>query len=78
MRAVQAGESLVVTLRNRPVAKVIPIRQQGDEAEQALQPLAEKGLLRPSKRKPNPVKRARNIKNVRIADAVLEDRGAVL
>jgi hypothetical protein len=43
-----------------------------------LNSLAEKGLLRPSKRKPSPVRRALKIRNVRIAEAVLEDRGAVL
>ena len=77
LRAVQAGDSLTVTVRNRPVAKVIPIRPQGKETEEALNTLAEKGLLRPSKRKPRPVKRALKIRNVRIAEAVLEDRGAV-
>jgi len=29
LRAVQAGESLTVTVRNRPVAKVIPISAAG-------------------------------------------------
>ena len=29
LRAVEAGDSLTVTVRNRPVAKVIPIRPQG-------------------------------------------------
>jgi prevent-host-death family protein len=78
LRAVQAGESLTVTVRNRPVAKVIPIRSQGKEAEEAMHSLAEKGLLRLSKRKPSPVKHALKIRNVGIAEAVLEDRGAVL
>jgi prevent-host-death family protein len=78
LRAVEAGDSLTVTVRNRPVAKVIPIRPKGKETEEALNFLAEKGLLRPSKRKPRPVRRALKIRNVRIAEAVLEDRGAVL
>jgi prevent-host-death family protein len=78
LREVEAGNSLTVTVRNRPVAKVIPIRPQGKETEEALSTLAEKGLLRPSKRKPWPVKRALKIRNVRIAEAVLEDRGALL
>jgi prevent-host-death family protein len=78
LRAVQAGESLTVTVRNRPVAKVIPIRPQGKEAEEAMHSLAEKGLLRLSKRKPSPVKHALKIRNVGIGEAVLEDRGAVL
>ena len=65
------GESLTVTVRNRPVAKVIPIRPQGKEAEEAMHSLAEKGLLRLSKRKPSPVKRALKIRNVGIAEAVL-------
>jgi prevent-host-death family protein len=78
LRTVQAGESLTVTVRNRPVARVIPIGRQGKEAEQVMLSLAEKGLLRLSKRKPRPVKRPLKIRNVGIAEAVLEDRGAVL
>jgi prevent-host-death family protein len=78
LRAVEAGDSLTVTVRNRPVAKVIPIRAQDSETEAALASLAEKGLLRPAKRKLSPVKRALKIRDVRIAEAVLEDRGAVL
>jgi hypothetical protein len=65
-------------VHNRPVAKVIPIRPQGKETEEALSTLVEKSLLRPSQRKPRSVKRALKIRNVRIAEAVLEDRGAVL
>jgi prevent-host-death family protein len=78
LRAVEAGASLTVTVRNRPVAKVIPIRARGKEAEEALHSLVEKGLIRPSKRRPKPLKRALKVRNVRIAEAVLEDRGAVL
>jgi prevent-host-death family protein len=78
LRAVEAGDSLTVTVRNRPVAKVIPIRARGEEDEEALGALVEKGLLRPSKCKPRPLKRALKVRNVRIAEAVLEDRGAVL
>ncbi len=78
LRAVEAGDSLTVTVRNRPVAKVIPIRARGEGDEEALSALVEKGLLRPSKRKPRPLKRALKVRNVRIAEAVLEDRGAVL
>ena len=78
LRAVEAGDSLTVTVRNRPVAKVIPIRVQGKDAEEALNSLVEKGLIRPAKRKPKPRKRALKVRNVRIADAVLEDRGAIL
>ena len=77
LRQVEAGDSLTVTVRNRPVAKVVPIRAR-DTDDEALNSLAEKGLLRPSKRKPRPVKRALKVRNVRIAEAVLEDRGAVL
>ena len=78
LRAVEAGDSLTVTVRNRPVAKMIPIRARGQDDEEALNSLVEKGLLRPSKRKPRPLKRALKVRNVRIAEAVLEDRGAVL
>jgi prevent-host-death family protein len=78
LRQVEAGDSLTVTVRNRPVAKVIPIQARDTESEEALNSLAEKGLLRPSKRKPRPPKRALKVRNVRIAEAVLEDRGAVL
>lgn len=75
LRQVEAGDTLTVTVRNRPVAKVIPIHT---EDEEALNSLAEKGLLRSSKRKPRPPKRALKVRNVRIAEAVLEDRGMVI
>ena len=78
LRAVEAGDSLTVTVRNRPVAKVIPIEARGKDAEEALNSLVEKGLLRPAKRKPRPRKRALKVRNVRIAEAVLEDRGAII
>jgi prevent-host-death family protein len=78
LRAVEVGDSLTVTVRNRPVAKVIPISRQKEETEEALNSLAERGLLRPSKCKPRPARRALKIRDVRIAEAVLEDRGAVL
>lgn len=78
LRQVEAGDSLTVTVRNRPVAKVIPIRARDTEDEEALNSLVEKGLLRPSKRKPRPPKRALKVRNARMAEAVLEDRGAIL
>ena len=78
LRAVQAGDSLTVTVRNRPVAKVIPIRARGVDVEEALNSLVERGLLRPSKRKPRPRKRPLTVRNVRIAEAVSEDRGEIL
>lgn len=78
LRAVEAGESLTVTVRNRPVAKVIPIRTQDKEPEEALNSLVEKGLIRPSNRRPKPLKRALKVRNARISEAVLEDRGAIL
>jgi prevent-host-death family protein len=78
LRAVQAGNSLTVTVRNRPVAKVIPIRQPTKASQDALKWLVQQGLLRPSNRKPKAPKRALKIGNVQIAEAVLEDRGALL
>jgi prevent-host-death family protein len=76
LRTVQAGESLTVTVHNRPVARVIPILSQSKEAEETMLSLADEGLLRLSKRKLRQVRRVLKIRNVRIADAVLEDRGA--
>ena len=78
LRAVEAGDSLTVTVHNRPVAKVIPIPAWGKEAEEALNSLAEKGLLRPAKRRPKPLTRALKVRNVRIAEAVLEGRGELI
>ena len=75
LRAVESGDSLTVMVRNRPVAKVIPIRAAGTEAEESLNVLAEKGLLRLSKRKPRAPRRPLKVGNVRIAEAVLENRG---
>ena len=54
LRAVEAGDSLTVTVRNRPIAKVIPIRMRGDDDEKRLNALVAKGVLRPSRRKPRP------------------------
>jgi prevent-host-death family protein len=78
LRAVESGDSLTVMVHNRPVAKMIPVQAQGTEAEDALNALTERGLLRRSKRKPRPPRRALKVRNVRIAEAVLEDRGVVI
>lgn len=78
LRAVEAGDSLTITVRKRPVAKVIPVRARSDDDEEALNSLVEKGLLRPARRRPRPPKRALKVRNVGIAEAVLEDRGAIL
>jgi prevent-host-death family protein len=76
LRTVQAGESLTVTVHNRPVARVIPILPQGQGGRRNDDFIGGQGLLRLSKRKLRQVRRVLKIRNVRIADAVLEDRGA--
>lgn len=78
LRAVEAGDTLTVTTRERPIAKVVPVTKKGGDLEEALAELAEQGLLRRSRRKPSVLRRPLNIPNVRITEAVLEDRGALL
>lgn len=77
LRAVEAGDTLTVTSRKRPIARVVPIKKR-EEIEETLEALAEQGLLRRSRRKPSPVARPLKISNVRLGEAVLEDRGALL
>ncbi len=78
LRAVAAGDTLMVTTRRRPMAKIVPIGRQGDNLEEYFGALAEKGLLQRARRKPSPVVRPLTASKVRIAEAVLEDRGALL
>lgn len=77
LRAVGAGDTLTVTARKRPIARIVPIRK-GRDVEEILDALAEQGLLRRSRRKPSPVARPLKTPKVRIGEAVLEDRGALL
>jgi prevent-host-death family protein len=75
LRTVQAGESLTVTVRKRPVARVIPILPQGKEAEERCFHWRTRvyfGYRSVNSGRSGVLK----IRNVRIADAVLEDRGA--
>lgn len=78
LRAVESGDTLTVTARKRPIAKVVPIRTKGGEIEDALDALAEQGIIRRARRKPSPIRQPLNISKVRITEAVLEDRGALL
>ncbi|MBI4454826.1 MAG: type II toxin-antitoxin system prevent-host-death family antitoxin [Acidobacteria bacterium] len=77
LRAVEAGETLTVTTRKRPIAQVVPIKKRGD-VEEILDALAQEGLLRRARRKPSPVARPLKTSKVRIGEAVLEDRRALL
>jgi len=78
LRAVESGDTLTVTARKRPIAKVVPIKAKGGEVEEILDALAEQGIIRRARRKPSPIRRPLNIPKVRITEAVLEDRGALL
>ena len=78
LRAVEAGDTLTVTMRKRPIARVVPVKKKGEDIEDILNALAEQGMIRRARRKPSPVRRPLNISNVRITEAVLMDRGALL
>lgn len=72
LREVKAGETVVVTDRGRPVARIVPV---GRPVEERLGDLLDAGLVEWNEEAPEklePVARARGRRTV--ADLLLEDR----
>ena len=72
LRLCKAGESVVVTDRGQPIARIVPI---GKPLDERLEALAESGLVEWSGRRltpGGPVAHARDDKSV--SDVVVEDR----
>ncbi len=76
MKAVKAGEEVVLTERGKPIAVIQPLRQPEDE-EAAVRRMAAAGLLRIGpKPGPMPPWRPRRIKGEPITKTLREDRDA--
>ena len=76
IKAVRAGKEVVLTERGRPVAVIMPIKDE-DAQEAALQAMADEGLIRPAARKgPMPAPRWRpvQLKGQPLAQTVIDDR----
>ncbi len=70
IRQVEAGETVTVSIHNRPVAQIVPIKQQADLSELAKQP----GISW-SGGKPNGLPKGEALpEGVGLADWVIEDR----
>ena len=78
LRAVEAGNTLTVTTRKRPIARIVPLKKRGRDIDEILNDLAQAGFIRRALRKRFPIRRPFSIPHVRITEAVLEDRGAIL
>ena len=76
VRVVRSGREVVLTDRGKPIAVIRPIANVEDD-EQALQRLADDGLIRRAKH-PGPMPAARwtpaKVHGPSLTDAVLEDR----
>lgn len=76
IKAVRAGEEVVLTERGRPIAVLKPLRPQHDEAA-ALRRMMDEGLVVPaSRRGPMPAPRWRpvGVKGKRMSQTVIEER----
>jgi prevent-host-death family protein len=73
IRAVKAGQEVVLTERGKPIAIITPFH--GDELEAALERMAAAGLLiRATKRGPMSPFRPRKIRGKPIAETLREER----
>ncbi len=72
LRRVSAGETITVTVRNQPVALLIPVRAQSQE--DLLRALVSAGKIAWSGGKPRGCKNAPRTRGPSVSDAVIEDR----
>ena len=76
IRAVKAGEEVVLTERGRPVAVIRPLAQR-DEVDQVMHRLRAAGQLRPAaKSRPMPSWAGRALKGAPLSHTVREERDA--
>ncbi|MBI4242147.1 MAG: type II toxin-antitoxin system prevent-host-death family antitoxin [Candidatus Rokubacteria bacterium] len=74
VKAVKAGEEVVLTDRGQPIAVIKPLRAGRREAD-AIRRMVATGLLRPATRLgPMPSFRARSIRGRAISETVSEER----
>ncbi len=76
LKKVQAGETVVVLDRNRPIARIEPIEEAADVDPRVARLIA-KGVLLPAKRRPDPdfFKKHKPIKaGASVLQALLEER----
>ena len=76
VKAVKAGEEVVLTDRGRPIAVIRPLAGR-DKGEAAVRRLEAAGLLRrASKRSPLPAWTPRPLKGVALSETIREERDA--
>ena len=74
IHAVRDGETVVVTDRNRPVARIVPIRQQAKDPDAWLQAWVAEGGVTWGGGKPAGLPESERPRGVDLSGAVLEDR----
>ena len=76
IKAVRAGQEVVLTERGRPIAVIKPIREE-DAREATLQAMADEGLITPAARKgpmPTPRWRPVKVKGKPLSQTIIDDR----
>jgi len=76
IKAVRAGQEVVLTERGRPIAVIKPIKEE-DAREATLQAMADEGLITPAARKgpmPTPRWRPVRVKGKPLSQTIIDDR----
>ena len=76
IKAVRAGEEVILTERGHPIAIIKPIKEK-DAQEAALQAMAGEGLITPASRKgpmPPPRWRPVKVKGKPLSETIIDDR----
>ena len=76
IKAVRAGQEVVLTERGRPIAVITPIKEE-DAREATLQAMADEGLITPAARKgpmPTPRWRPVKVKGKPLSQTIIDDR----
>ena len=70
---VKAGETVLVTDRGQPVAKIQPIRADGDDGARLVR-LERSGIIRPASKPPPPLRGALPVSSASALDVVIDER----
>ena len=76
IKAVRAGEEVVLTERGRPIAVIKPIKES-DNVKASIQAMADEGFLRPALRRgttPTPRWRPAKVKGKPLSQTIIDDR----
>ena len=76
IKAVRAGQEVVLTERGRPIAVIKPFKEE-DAREATLQAMADEGLITPAARKgpmPTPRWRPVRVKGKPLSQTIIDDR----